>query len=60
MKQVTELFVKVKFRPVDQGLFSKIRYHSGIRKWWLFSQDVNKMQIKNVSIYDSLQAVGVN
>lgn len=26
MKQVTELYVKIKFKPVDQGLFLKIRY----------------------------------
>lgn len=25
MKQVTDLYVKIRFRPVDQGLFSKIR-----------------------------------
>lgn len=37
MKQVTELYVKIRFRPVDQGLFSKIRYQLGTRKWWLFS-----------------------
>lgn len=32
MKQVTELYVKIKFSPVDQELFSNIGYPSGIRK----------------------------
>lgn len=33
MKQAIELYVKVKFRTLDQGLFSKARYQFGIRKW---------------------------
>lgn len=48
MKQVTELYVKITFKPVDQGLFSKIRYQFGIRKWWLFSlvNQLTKCQLR--------------
>ena len=44
MKPVTELYVKIKFRPVDWELFSKISYQSGIRKWWFFSKYVVAVQ----------------
>ena len=44
MKPVTELYVKIKFRPVDWELFSKISYQSGIRKRWFFSKYVVAVQ----------------
>ena len=40
MKPVTELYVQIKFRPVDWELFSKISYQSGFRKRWFFSVQI--------------------
>lgn len=44
MKQVTALYVKIKFRPVDQGLFQKL--NTGYQKMVAFLLVDKKIKCK--------------